>query len=182
MPKRTITGNPDWVSAYITSISSSINGEKALPLPTIPSSVSESISLNTAEQAIVARSAPIISYINTGARTISFTVALSDDYMPLKGASGNQYTLHEYIDALKSLEYPNYKSNEIVVPQCVVKIANIKLAGICKSVQVNWNGPLSNAVYKGSSSGTYSRADVSLQFTEVSNVVKGSVQIKGGDY
>lgn len=181
MPTRKVMKNPDWVSAYITSVSSSINGEKALPLPTIPASVSESIQANTAEQAIVARSAPIISYVNTGARTISFTIALSDDYMPSK-SDGGQYTLHEYIDALKSLEYPNYKSNEIVVPQCIVKVANIKLAGICTSVQINWNGPLSNAIYSKGNKGTYSRADVSLQFKEVSNVVKGSIEIKGGDY
>lgn len=181
MPTRRVMNNPDWVSAYITSLSSNI-GDNILPLPTIPSSVSESIQANTSEQSIVARSAPIISYINTGARVISFTIAVADDYMPTRGKDGTQYTLHEYVDALKSLEYPNYKTNEIVVPQCIVKVANVKLAGICTSVQITWNGPLSNAVYKGASKGTYSRADISLQFKEVSNTVKGSIEIKDGDY
>lgn len=181
MATRKVMMNPDWVSAYIASTSSGI-AEGVLPLPTIPQSVSESVQLNTAEQAIVARSAPIISYVNTGARTVSFQIALADDYMPTRGKGGTQYTLHEYIDTLKSLEYPNYKSNEIVVPQVILKIANVKLKGICTSVQVTWNGPLSNAIYSKGSSGTYSRADVSLQFKEVSNVVKGSVQIRDGDY
>lgn len=174
----------DWASAYIASVSSGFgtnNITGALPLPTLPVSVSESIAANTNEQAIVARSAPIISYVNTGARVVSFTIPLADDYMPLN-EKGERYTLHTYIDALKSLEYPAYNKNEVVAPQVVVQVANIKLKGICTSVSINWNGPLSDAVYKGSSTGTYTRADVALQFKEVSNVVKGSIDIKGGNY
>ena len=181
MPKRSVLNSPDWFSAYIASLSSGI-GENILPLPTLPSGVNESVALNTFEQAIVARSAPIISYINTGARQVSFTIALADDYMPTRGEDGTQYTLHEYINTLKSMLYPNYESeSEIVVPQCVLKIGNVKLKGILTSVQVNWNGPVSNALYSSSSSGTFTRADVSLQFKEISSVVKGSVQIMRGD-
>ena len=59
MPKRIIMNNPDWFSAYIASTSSQIS-EGVLPLPTIPQSVAESVSLNTYEQQIIARSAPVI--------------------------------------------------------------------------------------------------------------------------
>ena len=182
MPTRTKIAPPDWVSAYIVSVSSNIGSSSTqdLPLPTLPSSVSESLSLNTNDQAIVARSAPIVSYINTNARTLSFTIGLSDEYMPTR-ADGSQYTLHEYINALKSLEYPNYHEAEAVVPQVIVKVANVSLAGICTSVNVNWNGPVSNALYKGASKGTFTRADVSLQFKEVMNTVRGSISIKNGD-
>lgn len=182
MPRRTVLEPPDWVSAYIVSTSSSIGGttNRDLPLPTLPTSVSEAISLNTNDQAIVARSAPIVSYINTNARTLSFTIGLSDEYMPNR-TDGSQYTLHEYVNALKSLEYPNYKDAEVVVPQVIVKVANISLAGICTGVNITWNGPVSNAIYKGANKGTFTRADVSLQFKEVMNSVKGSISIKNGD-
>lgn len=177
MPKRKIMNNPDWFSAYIASTSSNIeNG--VLPLPTIPESVAESISLNTQEQAIIARSAPIVSYSNTGARVISFTFAIADDYMPTRGLSGSQYSITEYIDALKSLEYPVYKSSTVISPQCVLRIGNIKLKGIVTSVTVNWKGPLSNIIAGGS----FTRADISVQFKEVSNVVKGAIDIKEGAY
>lgn len=185
MPTRSVLTCPDWASAYITSVSSGFGIKDLqidLPLPTLPNGVSESISLNTQDQQIVARSAPIVSYISTGARVVSFTIALSDQYMPVNASTGKQYSLHEYIDALKSLEYPNYLSNEIVVPQVVLKVANIKLKGICTSVSVTWGGPVSNALYGQGSSGTFTRADVSLSFKEVSNIVKGSIDIKGGNY
>jgi len=177
MPNRKIMNNPDWFSAYIASTSSSIDNG-VLPLPTIPESVSESISLNTNEQAIIARSAPIISYSNTGARVVSFTFAIADDYMPTRGVNGTQYTIDEYVNALKSLEYPVYKQSEVISPQCVLRIGSIKLKGIVTSVTVSWKGPLSNIV----AGGCYSRADVSIQFKEVSNVVKGAIDIKGGAY
>lgn len=177
MPNRKIMNNPDWFSAYIASTSSKIeNG--VLPLPTIPEVVAESIALNTQEQAIIARSAPIISYSSTGARSISFTFAVADDYMPTKGLNGAQYSIVEYIDAIKSLVYPRYTTSEVISPQCVLKIGNIKMKGILTSVSVNWKGPLSNIILGGS----FTRADVTLQFREVSNTVRGAIDIKGGAY
>ena len=96
--------------------------------------------------------------------------------MPTKGSSGTQYTIDEYVNALKSLEYPRYTSNEVIVPQCILKLGNIKLKGIITSVSITWNGPLSNIM----AGGCFSRADIALQFKEVSNVVKGSINVKGG--
>ena len=175
MPTRTIMNNPDWFSAFIASASSNI-AEGVLPLPTIPDSVQESLSLNTQDQAIIARSAPIVSYSNTNARTVSYTFAVADDYMPTRGTGGTQYTIQEYVNALKSLEYPRYSSNEVVPPQCILKIGNIQLKGIVTSVSITWRGPLSSIV----AGGTFSRADISLQFKEISNTVKGAITIKDG--
>lgn len=183
MPKRTIMSNPDWATAYIASVSSNI-ADGVLPLPSMPQSVSENLSLSTYDQAIVARWAPIISYTSTNARTISFTFGITDDYMPYYESQKRAYTIQEYINALKSLEYPRYVSNsktnssEVVPPQCILKLANIKAKGIVTSVSVNWNGPLSNAI----AGGTYSRADISIQFKEISNAVKGAIDIKNGNY
>lgn len=177
MPNRKIMNNPDWFSAYIASTSSNID-DGVLPLPTIPEVVAESIALNTQEQAIIARSAPIISYSNTGARTVSFTFAVADDYMPTRGVNGAQYTIEEYISCIKSLVYPRYTTSEVISPQCVLRVGNIKMKGIVTSVSVNWKGPLSNIV----AGGCFSRADVTLQFKEVSNTVKGAIDIKGGAY
>ena len=175
MPTRKIDNGVDWFSAYITSASSQLD-KGVLPLPTTPQSVSEQVSLNVGEQAIIARSAPIVSYSNTNARTVSFSFAVADDYMPTKGKGGKQYTIQEYINTLKSLVYPRYTSNEVISPQCVLSIGNIKLKGIVTSVSVTWNGPLSNILLGG----CYSRADIAIQFKEVSNVVKGSITIKNG--
>lgn len=175
MATRQVMNNPDWFSAYIASTSSNI-AEGVLPLPTIPESVQESLSLNTQDQSIIARSAPIVSYANTNARTVSYTFAVADDYMPTKGTGGAQYTIQEYVSALKSLEYPKYTSNEVVPPQCILRLGNIYLKGIVTSVSINWKGPLSNIV----AGGCFSRADISLQFKEVSNTVKGSITIKDG--
>ena len=174
-PSRSLLKNVNWFSAYIASTSSQIN-EGVLPLPTIPEAVAEQYSLNTGDQQIIARSAPIVSYSNTNARTVSFSFVVADDYMPTKGEGGAQYTIVEYINALKSLVYPRYTSNEVISPQCILNIGNIKLKGIVTSVSVNWKGPLSNILAEG----CFSRADIAIQFKEVSNVVKGSITIKNG--
>lgn len=156
-----------WLNAFITSTSSNI---KSLPIPTMPSSLSESISLNANEQAIVARWAPIVSYASTGSRNISLSFTVCDEYMP------DGYTIVSYVNALKSLEYPTYKSNEVVSPQCRLKMANIDISGIVTSVSVSWGGKISGAI----SGGVFTIANISLQFKEVSNSVKGAIQIKGG--
>lgn len=171
MPTRKIMNPFDWFSAYIVSTSSGIT---MLPLPTIPESVSDQLSLNTYEQAIVGRSAPIISYVNTGARQVNFTIALADDYMPTN-ESGTQYTITEYVAALKSLVYPEYGS-KINAPNITCKIGNIKISGICTGVNVTWKGPLSNVI----AGGCFSRCDVQISIKEVRATVRGATYIKGG--
>lgn len=179
MANRKIMNSIDWFSSYITSISSNISSgvPRALPIPTIPESVSESISANTYEQQIVSRSAPIVSYVSTGARTVSFTFTVSDQYMPTK-SDGSQYNIKEYVDAFKSLEYPNYKSNEVVVPQAILVLGSIKVSGIVTQVGITWRGPVSDAI----SGGTFTLAEINLSFKEVRNSVLGSIQIKEGAY
>lgn len=179
---RNVLKQVDWLSAYIISESSGFSDyTKAIPIPTLPSSVSEGVSLNTNEQAIVARWAPIITYMNTNARTVSFNFSIADDYMP------DGFNLHSYVNALKSLEYPNYSGSNIISPQCILHLANITLKGIVTSVNVNWGGPVAPVNYsayntnKEPGKGTFTRAEISLQFKEVSNTVKGSVQIKKGE-
>lgn len=172
MPTRSVMNPFDWFSAYIVSTSSNIT---MLPLPTIPEQVSDQLQLNTYEQAIVGRSAPIISYVNTGARNVSFTIALADDYMPTD-QSGKQYSITEYIAALKSLTYPEYSSDKITAPDVVCKIGNVKISGIVSSVSVTWKGPLSSVV----AGGCFSRADVQISIKEVRATVRGASYIKNG--
>lgn len=167
MANRAILEPLDWFDASISCASFGVS----LPLPTIPESVSESINLNTSEQEILGRSAPIISYSSTGARKISFTIALVDDYMP------TGYNIVSYINALKSLEYPNYTSNNLIPPSVVIKLGAINAQGIINSVSINWKGPLSNLI----SGGTYRGADVSISFTEVREAAKGTFEIRNGN-
>lgn len=174
MAGRISSNPPSWYKAYIVSNSSSIVAHQ-LPLPTIPNSVSESVVANTNDQQIVGRSAPIVSYLSTGARTVSFTFAVADEYMPTY--NGYKYTIHTYINALKSLVYPRYTKSNIISPQCVLHLGNITLKGIVTNVSVTWNGPVSNFIYGGN----FTRADINLQFKEVTGTVKGAIDIKSGN-
>ena len=173
MAGRTNMNPPSWFKAYIVSNSSSIVANQ-LPLPTIPNGVSETVSSNTNDQQIVGRSAPIVSYLSTGARTVSFTFAVADEYMPTY--NGYKYTIHTYINALKSLVYPRYTSSNIISPQCVLHLGNITLKGIVTNVSVTLNGPVSNFIYGGN----FTRADINIQFKEVMGTVKGAIDIKSG--
>ena len=162
-----ITKMSNWITA---SIVNTVLGT-SIPIPTMPSSVSESFSLNTNEQQIVARWAPIVSYASTGARNVTLSFSVFDEYLP-SGYSN----IADYVNNLKALEYPNYRENEVVVPQCVLTMANLKLTGIVTSVSISWGGKISGAV----PGGTFTIANISLQFKEVSNSVKGAIQVKGG--
>ena len=176
-PVRTSLPEVDWVSAYLLSTSSQLTGDNYLPLPTTPQNVSEGINANTYDQDIVGRSSPLISYGSTGARTISFSIEVADDYMPMK-ANGTRYTIKSYVSALKSLVYPRYSSLQVIAPQCTLHIGNVTSSGIVTSVNVSWGGPLSSI--DGSGVGTFTRATIQIQFKEIRAAVVGSIDIRDG--
>lgn len=155
-------------SAYILNytLSSSSIGYR-IPLLWSPTSISESISATFDQQAIGGRSAPIITYSNTGARQVSLAFTVTSDYIP---ASGSFTSLDQYIRALKALVYPSYSGSIVNSPNCLLHLPNLEINGVCSSVNIDYK------------TDRYTRdgrtaAEISLTFLEVLDTVKGSINI-----
>lgn len=155
-------------SAYILNytLSSSSVGYR-IPLLWSPTSISESVSATFDQQAIGGRSAPIITYSNTGARQVSLAFTVTSDYIP---ASGSFTSLDQYIRALKALVYPSYSGSIVNSPNCLLHLPNLEINGVCSSVNIDYK------------TDRYTRdgrtaAEISLTFIEVLDTVKGSINI-----
>ena len=85
---------------------------------------------------IVGSTSPIRTYINNGARAVSFTHQFSDDY--------TTEPLTDIRDKLSALQYPLYNGG-IVVPNLVrMRLGNIYIRGIVTSMNFDWSGPIRN--------------------------------------
>lgn len=155
-------------SAYILNytLSSSSVGYR-IPLLWSPTSMSESISATFDQQAIGGRSAPIITYSNTGARQVSLAFTVTSDYIP---ASGSFTSLDQYIRALKALVYPSYSGSIVNSPNCLLHLPNLEINGVCSSVNIDYKTDRYTRDGK-------TAAEISLTFIEVLDTVKGSINI-----
>lgn len=125
--------NPSYMNCFITNL---ITG-KVIPINLAPDSLGETITGNFNSEEIVARSAPIVTYTNTGARTVQVSLTQTEDTLP------NDYDdINKYIDALKALVYPNYSNNLVVPPSSQLVIGEtLNIIGVVTNVSVNWQGP-----------------------------------------
>jgi len=168
LPKNSVS----WFSSYILVYNVANMNTLKIPIVLSPSNVSESISASYDSQTAPGRSAPTISYSNTGARTLSFGMRVSMDMLP-KGYGKN---IDLYINHLKSLLYPDYSVSGGVIrpPHCKVVIGSISIDGVCNSFSASY----SNVFAKR---GQFLVADVDLSFTEVLKTAPGNVYFITGE-
>lgn len=96
-------------------------------IPTYPESYSESLNSTFSQQSILARSAPIFSYSNSGPRSVNISLSLHRDMMQnlnygisnLKVAIGDDY-VDTLINKLQAIALPKYDyGNKMVNPPMV---------------------------------------------------------------
>lgn len=138
----------DYIECYIINLNSM---KKIVFGLETPEEVSDDISANFDDISVKGRSSPFKSFINTGPRTISFTISLSADYC----SEG----IVNVVDNLRALCYP-YKSGTVKAPKCFFKLGTfMSVTAVPQSVGVTWKKP-----YKD---GIYTLADVSISISEV---------------
>ena len=124
---------PSYMNCFISNL---LTGA-LIPINLAPDSVGETITGNFNSEDIVARSAPIITYNSTGARTVQITITQTEDTLPTGFNS-----LVDYVDKVKALVYPNYNNNLVVPPSSQLVLGDsVNLIGVVTNVSVNWLGP-----------------------------------------
>lgn len=135
-----------------------------IELPMTPPQVSDSNSANYAQQTILSRSAPVYSYISTGPRTISVSIKVhremmdnmdyssynlgSADYKSLDTIRKERGSLEVLTDCLQLIVTPTYTNSTMVIPpKITLKLENLKITGIVRSLQSTWELPVVNDEY-----------------------------------
>ena len=130
---------------------------KRIQFKLIPDDLSESLSASFEPQSIRGRSAPFLSYENTGSRTVSFSVTLHEEY-----CDGG---ILDTVNKLKALVYPTYVGSIVAAPKCYVRFGNmIGMKAIIESVGVSWEKPI---LRDANGKSFFAKAEVSLDFTEL---------------
>lgn len=98
-------------------------------LPVFPDAVQDSQQANFQSSSILMRSAPIYSYSNSSARTVSFNFSLHREYMTQINYQKSNLTLEagdDYVDTLikrlQSCAVPNYNDGEKMVDPPLVSV------------------------------------------------------------
>lgn len=124
-------------------------------IPAWPESITDTMNANYSETSVLARSAPIYSYVNSGPRAFTISVQLHRDMM--NGVNATQSNLKitnledsDYVDQLvarlQSVALPRYAASEKMVnpPLVSVRFGNdLFCKGVVNgSVSVSYSGPI----------------------------------------
>ena len=156
--------------------------KKYVILPVYPDNVQDSLGSNFATENILARTAPVYSYSNSGPRTVNITLNLHRDLMmavnydntnfidDVNRELGNDYvdTLIRYLQAMALPSYnavdldTNTSNSMVNAPLVALRLGtSVMIKGIVSSpVTVTYGGPISQ-------DGKYMQVDVSFTITEV---------------
>ena len=154
----------DKIPCYIINL---VTGSR-IEVDILPDEISESKDSQFDSVDLRGRSAPLQGYNCSGARSVSYSLTLHDDYC--KGG------LLSTVRKLKALEYPEYANSSLTPPKCYVRFGSmISMSAIVTSVSITWKKPYRN--------GFYINADVNLEFSEVVDTPYSASQIEaGGDF
>ena len=112
----------------------------------LPDEFSESHTAAFTPMDIRSRSGPVFAYSNGGARELSFTFDVHEDY--LAAYNGGKADIREYAAAFKSLTYPEYMGTHVVPPEMLLRVGTfIRFKGFCTSASVTWKRPMRNGRY-----------------------------------
>lgn len=137
------------VSCFILN---KITGER-ISFYTIPTEISESYSASFETQGTVGRSAPFVTYSETEARTVSYSVTLHEELCT---------DLLDTVNKIKALVYPNYAGSIAIPPYCYVKFGDmVSMYAVVNSVGIDWDGTVIGDTQH------FSKVEVSFDFTEM---------------
>lgn len=160
MNSKVIAKNISYASAHlIQCYIINLLSDSVIRFRLIPDDFSESLSANYEQQEIRGRSAPFISYNATGARTVSLSVTLYDEFC--------DEGILPTVNKLKALVYPSYEGSIVLAPKCFVRFGHmIGMRAVVDSVGVNWEKPI---LFSLDGKQVFNKAEVSLEFTEIIN-------------
>lgn len=157
-------------------------------IPAWPESITDTMNANYSETSVLARSAPIYSYINSGPRAFTISVQLHRDMMNSINLSNSTLNLNlnkvdttDYVDLLiaqlQAVALPRYAASEKMVnpPLVSVRFGNdIFCKGVVNgSVSVTYSGP----ILKGDK---YALATIEFSMSEVDPYDADTVMKVGG--
>ena len=123
----------------------------------LPDEFSESHSALFDTIEIKGRSNPLAAYSGSSARTVSITVTIHEDY--LAEFMGGYADIRQFIGAIRSITYPEYRGTLTVPPKVLLRIGQfLKIQGYCSSCTVTWKKPIRD--------GRFIVADVSFEIVE----------------
>ena len=139
-------------------------------LPVYPDSIADSMKVSFQETNALSRTAPVLSYNNSGPRTVQINLSLHRDmfddanigYSSLKVEIGDDY-VDTMIKQLQSIALPRYQatSKSVVPPMVAVRFGDdIFVKGVVNSqISVTYKKPVL-------SNGKYALVDVAFTITE----------------
>jgi hypothetical protein len=139
-------------------------------LPVYPDSIADSMKVSFQETNALSRTAPVLSYNNSGPRTVQINLSLHRDmfddanigYSNLKVEIGDDY-VDTMIKQLQSIALPRYQatSKSVVPPMVAVRFGDdIFVKGVVNSqISVTYKKPVL-------SNGKYALVDVAFTITE----------------
>lgn len=159
-----------WFDSYII-VYNIKKADLVIPIILSPTGLGESISASYDQQIVPGRSAPVISYTSTGARSLSFSMRVNIDMLPAEYGKD----LNTFISRIKSLMYPDYSNGLGIIkpPHCLVVIGKIKLDGVCTSFSVSYQDLYAK-------NGNHTIADIDLSFLEVLDSAPGNLYFISG--
>ena len=152
-------------------------------LPTYPEQISDSLGVNFNSTSLLARSAPIFSYSNSGPRSLRISLHLHRDMMwdlNYKVSNLNLEIGEDYIDTLikqiQSIALPRYAAATKMVdpPMIAIRFGNeIYIKGVVTDgITIEYSGPIG-------SDNKYKDINISFNVSEVEPYDAESVQIGG---
>lgn len=152
-------------------------------LPMYPDSIQDSMKVSFQETNALSRTAPVLSYNNSGPRTVQFNLQLHRDmfndanmnYSNLRVKIGDDY-VDTMIKQLQAIALPKYQatSKSVVPPMVAVRFGDeIFVKGVVNSqISVTYKKPIL-------SNGKYACVDVAFTVTEVDPYDADSVSQAG---
>ena len=127
--------------------------DQVIKFPSYPTDVNESFSAEYNPKDIMGRSAPYFSFGGNGARSVGYSLKVSDDICP---------DLMGLVRSIKGLVYPKYYGSVVQPPYCYVKFGEmVAMNAILESVDFTW----SETVLDGSQH--FSVVDINFSFQEL---------------
>lgn len=148
---------------------STINGGDSYVLPVTPGSFDLGANANFAEQNLLGRGHPISAYVNSSARSFSFSFIIHRDMWGSSKISGSQSStdgsgsLDTLLVHLQKMVLPAFKSGTIVPPISRFCFGDFIFKGYVTSLRIS---PVENASMKNNK---YSAYSISVSMTSVFN-------------
>lgn len=157
--------------------------DEYLFIPTFPDSITDTMTSSFEQTNALSRSAPVLSYKNSGPRQVQLTLNLHRDMLYDMNLNNYNFKLdigEDYIDTLinklQSMALPKYtaSSKSVKPPMIAVRFGNeIFIKGVVSgSVSVTYNKPIL-------SDGKYAQVSVAFTVTEVDPYDAKSVATNG---